>query len=390
MRLNALTIVVLALALLSPGHVMLAASHTSHRATARKTAASTKQSSKTKAVTAKRVVASSSRKHPKPAAAPTVKVERVKATRTRRGRRHTAAAPVEETAVATNRRATSSDFLKAAGVNNNKTVVAANKPPQTQSTKLAAARASDLAGAAKPSIIAPASVTQTASVTPKLQPVEEEAATPVILPALYNKRGRLIVPKPLRGSHEILVRQNVVADRDGLDRIQDDADLDRMRAAHLLASIPESAALNVDDRLPTNRRYARPWTVQFLITLSRAHYARFHSPLILTSAVRTVEFQQRLQRINGNAAATEGETASPHLTGQAIDLGKKGLSITEIAWLRGYLLPLSQQGRIDVEEEFQQACFHISVYKKYLHTGPKREIAGGTHGGTTALAAGLN
>jgi hypothetical protein len=220
--------------------------------------------------------------------------------------------------------------------------------------------------------------------------VEEEASNPVILPTLYNKRGRLIVPPPLRGSHEILVRQNVVADRDGLDRIQDDNDLARMRAQRLLVPLPLSAALDVDDRLPANRRYARPWTAQFLATLARAHYARFHTPLQINSAVRTVEFQQRLQRTNGNAAPAEGETASPHLTGQAIDLAKHGLSITEIAWLRGYLLPLSQQGRIDVEEEFQQSCFHISVYKKYLPSTPKREIASTRRSGTTALAAAIN
>jgi hypothetical protein len=207
---------------------------------------------------------------------------------------------------------------------------------------------------------------------------------------LYNKRGRLVVPPPLRGSHEILVRQNVVADRDGLDRIQDDNDLDRMRAARLLVPIPTTGALEVDERLPANRRYARPWTAQFLTVLSRAHYARFHTPLQLTSAVRTVEFQQKLQHTNGNAAPAEGETASPHLTGQAIDIAKHGLSITEIAWLRGYLLPLSQQGRIDVEEEFQQSCFHISVYKKYVPAVSKREIASNRIGGTTALAAGIN
>jgi hypothetical protein len=112
--------------------------------------------------------------------------------------------------------------------------------------------------------------------------------------------------------------------------------------------------------------------------------------LQLTSAVRTVEFQQKLQHTNGNAAPAEGETASPHLTGQAIDIAKHGLSITEIAWLRGYLLPLSQQGRIDVEEEFQQSCFHISVYKKYVPAVSKREIASNRIGGTTALAAGIN
>jgi hypothetical protein len=112
--------------------------------------------------------------------------------------------------------------------------------------------------------------------------------------------------------------------------------------------------------------------------------------LQVNSAVRTVEFQQRLLRTNGNAAPAEGETASPHLTGQAVDLAKHGLSRTEIAWLRGYLLPLIQQGRIDVEEEFQQSCFHISVYKKYMPSPPppRREIASG-HSSTAALATAI-
>lgn len=219
--------------------------------------------------------------------------------------------------------------------------------------------------------------------------VAEEAAAPIILPTIYNKHGRLVVPPPLKGSHEILVRQNVVADRDGLDRIQDDNDLLRMREQHLLVAVPTSRALDVDDRLPADRRYTRPWTAQFLTTLARAHYARFHTSLQVNSAVRTVEFQQKLIRTNGNAAPAEGETASPHLTGQAIDIAKHGLSRTEIAWMRGYFLPLIQEGRIDVEEEFQQACFHISVYKKYVpsKTAPRREIAGRHHGGTSALAA---
>ncbi len=221
--------------------------------------------------------------------------------------------------------------------------------------------------------------------------VAEDIAAPVIQPLLYNKRGRLIVPKPLKGSHEILVRQNLVADREGLDRIKDDDDLDSMRDGGLLVALPLGNALDVDDRLPSNRRYCRPWTAQFLSALGRAHYARFHTQLQVNSAVRTVEFQQRLQRTNGNAAPAEGETASPHLTGQAIDIAKHGLSLTEIAWLRGYLLPLVQQGKIDVEEEFQQSCFHISVYKRYIPSTatPKREIAGGRHNSTAALATAI-
>jgi len=216
---------------------------------------------------------------------------------------------------------------------------------------------------------------------------EEAASIPVILPSLYNDRGRLIVPPPLKGSHEILVHQNEVADRDGLDRIQDDEDLLGMRSEKLLVSLPAANGLEVDERLPANRRYCRPWTAEFLSTLARAHYARFHSPLQVNSAVRTVEFQQHLMHINGNAAPADGDTASPHLTGQAIDIAKHGLSLAEIAWLRGYLLPLVEEGKVDVEEEFQQACFHISVYKKYF---PSDSTPGPSHhSATTALATAL-
>jgi hypothetical protein len=78
---------------------------------------------------------------------------------------------------------------------------------------------------------------------------------------------------------------------------------------------------------------------------------------------------------NGNAAPVTGESASPHLTGQAVDIAKRGLSVTQIAWMRTYLGPLIDQGKIDVEEEFQQSCFHISVYKNYLPVVPHVAVA---------------
>ena len=90
--------------------------------------------------------------------------------------------------------------------------------------------------------------------------------------------------------------------------------------------------------------------------------------------MRTVSYQLRLRRVNGNAAGTEGDVASPHLTGEAMDFGKHGMSTAEIAWMRLYLRPLMQDGKLDVEEEFQQACFHISVYRGYAPglSGPRR------------------
>ena len=207
------------------------------------------------------------------------------------------------------------------------------------------------------------------------QAITEAAVSPAVLPEIYDRAGHLVVPAPLKGSREVLVHQNTMAASDGLGRIRDDGELDRLRSQHLLVSFPVNASLHLNEELPYNRRYARPWTVQFAADIAREFYNRFHEPLQVNSAVRTVTFQARLQRVNGNAAAIDGDTASPHLTGQAIDLGKRGMSSAELAWMRAYLLPLMEAGKIDVEEEFQQACFHISVYRRYAAGRPVHEVA---------------
>ena len=297
----------------------------------------------------------------------------------------TPASPAKPAAPAPTHKASSSDFLQAAAP--------PAATPETSSVSLrpepthASAPSTGKASVSKP--VPVVSVVRPAPNTPALPSIEEQASTPVILPPLYNKRGKLIVPHALKGSHEILLHQNEVANSEGLDRIQDDEDIIDLRRQNLLVPIPAGRTLLVDDRLPTDRRFCRPWAAQFLSTIARAYYDRFHTPLQVNSAVRTVEFQQRLLRTNGNAAPADGDTASPHLTGQAIDLAKHGLTLTQIAWLRGYLLPLVQQGKVDVEEEFQQACFHISVYKKYLPppTPPRRNLAASHHNETSALAA---
>jgi hypothetical protein len=201
----------------------------------------------------------------------------------------------------------------------------------------------------------------------RAQPAVEADAPPPTAEAepvsLHRKTSYL--SQPLRGSYESLVRQNQKTEADSLERILDDDDLADRIAHKMLVKVPASSALTVNPGLPENRRYCRPWTANFLTDLARAHAAQFHHPLIVSSAVRTVEYQKHLMGINGNAAAAEGDIASPHLTGATIDIAKQGLSRRELAWLRGWLLPLLAADQIDVEEEFQQACFHITVYKSY-------------------------
>lgn len=215
---------------------------------------------------------------------------------------------------------------------------------------------------------------------PQRHLVTATAPRPVAIQPLQRVRW---VP-PLRGSRASLLRQNERDTAEGLIRFQDDADLDAAESAGKLVLLPASAALRINPSLPMDRRYCRPWVARFLADLARVHYARFHRPLQVNSAVRTVSFQRHLLEINGNAAPAEGDLASPHLTGAAIDIGKKGMSLSEIAWMRAWLLPLQTSGKIDVEEEFYQACFHISIYQSYVPGRVPRR-----HPASTLLAAGV-
>ena len=178
-------------------------------------------------------------------------------------------------------------------------------------------------------------------------------------------RSRIFVPSPLKGSFESLSRQNERTEADGLERILDEDDLADRIGQKLLVPIPTSSALAVNDNLTENHRYCRPWTATFLADLATAHASRFHKPIMVSSAVRTVEYQHHLMRTNGNAAAAEGDIVSPHLTGGTIDIPKQGMSRQELGWMRNWLLERQVAGTIDVEEEFRQSCFHITVYKSY-------------------------
>ena len=186
-------------------------------------------------------------------------------------------------------------------------------------------------------------------------------------------------PPPLRGSLASLERQDQRLSAEGLTRIQDDQQLARWIATRILVPLPVSGGLTVNPGLPDLRRYCRPRTAQFLADLARIHDAIFHRPIQIDSAVRPVSYQRQLMRFNGNAAPARGQIASPHETGASIDIGKSGMTGREIEWMRRYLLTLQNAGLIDVEEEFEQACFHITVYDIYGHgrpLGPARRDAG--------------
>jgi hypothetical protein len=213
-------------------------------------------------------------------------------------------------------------------------------------------------------------------------------SSPAVVRPASIERTRVVVPPPLKGSFESLARQNERAEADGLERILDEDDLTSRIEQKLLVPVPASAGLVVNANLSENHRYCRPWTADFLSDLAAAHSARFHRPIEVSSAVRTVEYQQQLLMVNGNAAAAEGDIVSPHLTGGTVDVVKQGMTRQELGWMRNWLLAQQLAGTIDVEEEFRQPCFHITVYKNYVSPPPApAKVPGRRHPAAAAQIA---
>jgi len=81
--------------------------------------------------------------------------------------------------------------------------------------------------------------------------------------------------------------------------------------------------------------------------------------------VRTVEYQRKLRRRNGNAAPETGETASSHLGGLTVDINKRGLTRQQHKFIEDYLFNLRQEGMIEVAEERRQPVFHVMISDRY-------------------------
>lgn len=192
------------------------------------------------------------------------------------------------------------------------------------------------------------------------------AVHPVALQRSHHRHFRWLRWNPMfRPSHESLLIQNAEIDRLELPRIQDETELEAMKADGLLLPIVASETLRFDPRLDPSRRYCRPWTRDFTEDLSQAFYNRFHQQIQVNSAVRTVKVQKKLRRHNRNAAPADGDTASSHLAGVTVDLQRRGMSKDQIRWMEHYLFYMKALGLVEPEEERHQWVFHIMVSGHY-------------------------
>jgi len=177
-----------------------------------------------------------------------------------------------------------------------------------------------------------------------------------------------------RPTHESLLAQNAEVDRLELPRIQDDDELEALKASGALQPIIAGETLRFDPRLDPSRRYCRPWTRDFVQDIAQAYYNRFHEQIQVNSAVRTVKIQKQLRRHNRNAAPSDGDTASSHLAGLTVDLQRRGMTQEQIRWMERYLFYMKALGLVEPEEERGQWVFHIMVSGRYADWRQTQDI----------------
>ncbi len=182
--------------------------------------------------------------------------------------------------------------------------------------------------------------------------------------SLRALRGVLWHPL-FRPTLDSLLRQNEEIDRLHLPRIQDDDQLEALKASGDLVPIEESESLKIERSLDPSRRYCRPWTRDFVADLAEVYYRQFHDQIQVNSAVRTVKVQQKLRRHNRNAAPADGDTASSHLAGITVDLQRRGMTKEQIRFVERYLFYLHALGLVEPEEERRHWCFHVMVSERY-------------------------
>ncbi len=177
-------------------------------------------------------------------------------------------------------------------------------------------------------------------------------------------------PEELKGSPDKLARQNEVADSLDLSRMGSATEIRRLVRSGYLVSVPRRGrGYYLDRRIGRGyaRRevlyYARPWVREFVVREGDHYAERFGGARFkISSLIRTERYQEMLKGRNVNAARGDDEdTRSPHLTGSAVDISKKGMSARQLAWMRDHLVRLQEMGWIIGTEEMATNTFHVFV-----------------------------
>lgn len=182
----------------------------------------------------------------------------------------------------------------------------------------------------------------------------------------------------LVASSRELYRENRLAEKCRLSRIKDRAHLKWFISEGLLVQLSHGGEeayvidTNLGEEDPDNAElylYVRPWVKEFVETVAEMAQAEIGVRIRITSLVRPLDYQRRLQEHNPNAASE-----STHPTGSTVDISLVELNWQQKNWLRQYVLRLEKDGLVEATDERRNKCLHIFVHPAFVRPEPQEEV----------------
>jgi hypothetical protein len=164
------------------------------------------------------------------------------------------------------------------------------------------------------------------------------------------------------GSKQSMAIQIAVINSTKLVRIKNYAQLELFVLKGILVPVNRIDNVNVDCRLREDYCYALPFAADFLKDFGSDFFKQFGLWIMLNSAIRPMEDQTELCKINSNAISA---WLSSHPTGAAVDVAYTDMSKEQIAWVIKYLNKLENDNVIEYTMERTQTVFHIMVFPWY-------------------------
>jgi Family of unknown function (DUF5715) len=157
------------------------------------------------------------------------------------------------------------------------------------------------------------------------------------------------VAQSLQGSHESLMKQNLVAQQHGYAYLRTTQDLQQAVAAGVLVEVRGNGDFELAGE-EVSFPYARPEVKVFLAQLGQAYRTACGEPLVVTSLARPITHQP------WNASPL-----SVHPTGMAVDMRRSDRRACR-QFMDSTLLALEGEGMIEATREHWPAHYHVAVF----------------------------
>lgn len=181
----------------------------------------------------------------------------------------------------------------------------------------------------------------------------------------------------LRRTHKQFLAEAAAADKHGLTRLKDQAQLERAIKQQVVVRVPDSGVgfaidAEVGKHATANQeyyRYARPHTLLFIERLGKEYASRAkNGQFVISSLVRTCKYQRLMRRKEGNTNAADCE--STHTTGATIDIKLLSIADPQRKWFKRVLVSLRSRGYIHAAHEVRQAVYHVMVLPTFDKSVP--------------------